>query len=158
MGQVKLDATSMAPGYAVGWGELRSGSCSPYRCCRRCYELQKRERGHGHWLSHGQAAVMSWSLSSKPSRSLFPPATAEAMCCTTHLCCYKCTLCGPSCLRQAGLGETLVVLWGGHQELLPAAPQHNSTNSLTAPSLAAMLNWSPGTSARWPLPEPKSVQ
>ena len=28
----------------------------------------KRERGHGHSLSHGQAAVqMSWSLSSKPS-------------------------------------------------------------------------------------------
>lgn len=87
-----------------------------------------------------------------------PPDTARAMSCTTHLCCYKCTLYSPSCLSQAGLGETLVILWDGHKELLPAAPQHNSSNLLSAPSLAAMLNWSPVMSARWPLPEPKSVE
>ena len=65
------------------------------------------------------------------------------MSCTTHLCCYKCTLYSPSCLSQAVLGETLVILWDGHQELLPAAPQHNSSNLLSALSLTAMLQSSP---------------
>ena len=49
------------PGLCGGLGELRSGSCSPRRCCGRQKVLRtaKRERGHGHSLPR--------SLSSKPS-------------------------------------------------------------------------------------------
>ena len=160
MGQVQLDATSMAPGYAVGWGELRSGSCSPHRYCSRQKVLRtakQRERPRSLTVP-GQAAVMSWSLISKPFRSLFPTSHRRGHVLHHSPLLLQVHPVWPQLPEAGRAGETLVVLWGGHQELLPAAPQHNSTNSLTAPSLAAMLNGSPGTSARWPLPEPKSVQ
>ena len=42
--------------------------------------------------------------------------------------------------------DTQAMLWDGHQELPPTAPQHNKTKSyLNAPSLTAELDWSPGT-------------
>jgi len=50
----------MAPGCAVGW-ESRGQEAAPLTGAaagRRCHKLEKRERGCGHSLSLGQAAVM----------------------------------------------------------------------------------------------------
>lgn len=62
-------------------------------------------------------------------------------------------------LEPGRFGETLVMLWDGCQEVLPATPQHNPTkSSFSVPSLAALLNWSPGTSPLWSLPVPEFIQ
>lgn len=44
------------------------------------------------------------------------------------------------------------MLWDGHKELLPEAPQHTPTKaSFSAPSLAGVLSWNPGMSPCWTL-------
>lgn len=51
------------------------------------------------------------------------------------------------------------MLCGRHQELLPAAPQHNLTKVLfRTPCLIGVLNWSPDMSERWALPVPRFLQ
>ena len=70
MGQIQSNGTSMALGCAVGWGELRLGSCSLHLSCSRWQASQTaKERGRPWSLSVGQAAAMAWFLSSK---SLWP--------------------------------------------------------------------------------------
>ena len=148
------------PGLCGGLGELRSGSCSPHRYCSRQKVLRtakERERP--------RSLVVPWAGSCDvlvPQQQTLPVPVPTSHC-RGHVLHHSPLLLQvhpvwPQLPEAGRAGETLVILWGGHQELLRAAPQHNSSNSLTAPSLAAMLNGSPGTSARWPLPEPKSVQ
>lgn len=90
---VQSDGTSMAPDCAVGWGEPRLGSCSLHWCCSRQKVLQTaKEREKLQSLSVlGQAAAMSWSLSSNLPPGLVPSQPPWGQCpCITHLCCNEC--------------------------------------------------------------------
>lgn len=65
-------------------------------------------------------------------------------------CCYKCIQIQAT--EPGRARETLVMLWNGHWDLLPAAPQHNPTKcSFSYPSPVYMINESPGTTPLWTL-------
>ena len=122
MGQVQSEGSSVAPGCAVGRGEPRWESRSRrWRCSgQSCRQVRKR-RGRCRSLSPGQQQQRC-PLPQHKAPALLPAA-------------------------RPGAGGALAMPWAEHQELLPAAPQHGPNKvSFAAPSVAAALNRSPGTS------------
>jgi len=122
MGQVQSEGSSVAPGCAVGRGEPRWESRSRRWHCsgQSCQQVRKR-RGRCRSLSPGQQQQRC-PLPQHKAPALLPAA-------------------------RPGAGGALAMPWAEHQELLPAAPQHGPNKvSFAAPSVAAALNRSPGTS------------
>lgn len=96
-------------------------------------------------------------LNSNPPQPLIPTSCPGLCPCNTHLCCCEHTLQGPQLPELGRAGDTLEMLLGEHQELLPAVPQHNQ-GLVQWSSTACMLNWSPGTSPHYALPAPGFIQ
>lgn len=143
---MQSDGTSMTLGCAVGWGELSLESYSPHWCCSEqkvSQTAKEREAVVTRCPRGRQQLCPSPSAATPPVFPTGCPGFTSPHHSPSLLQAHPTE---PQLPEPGRARDTQAMLWDGHQELPPTAPQHNKTKSyLSAPSLTAELDWSPGT-------------